>query len=215
MKYQAEDVWSLAVAIDRVNGGYYKNEVYSPSDDGPVLTKDKNKAIMKRFLAVEDYAIVTEEDRSLANEIRNYFKSYLLKEISGTINDFEKEVLRIAEYEEFSNRDLLQFAIISCLPSTYRRDQDKLTFKKELLDSEPIKGEVGDQIAGDLIIVKCFYKENYNRFKIIGRFGESFVDFWFKEELKEGSTVKIKGKIKAHREDNSTQLNYVKIIILF
>jgi hypothetical protein len=41
--------------------------------------------------------------------------------------------------------------------------------------------------------------------------GDSFVDFWFSSAL-EGS-VRIKGKIKAQRGDNTTQLHYVKKVV--
>jgi hypothetical protein len=40
--------------------------------------------------------------------------------------------------------------------------------------------------------------------------GEAFVDFWFTRAV-EGE-VRIKGKIKALRDDKSTQLNYVKLL---
>jgi hypothetical protein len=40
--------------------------------------------------------------------------------------------------------------------------------------------------------------------------GESFVDFWASEEFK--GQVTIKAKVKAQRGDNTTQLNYVKIV---
>jgi hypothetical protein len=40
-----------------------------------------------------------------------------------------------------------------------------------------------------------------------------FVDFWFAESLEVGSEHTIKGKIKAIRGDNTTQLNYVKKVL--
>jgi hypothetical protein len=35
------------------------------------------------------------------------------------------------------------------------------------------------------------------------------VDFWFTKALQD--TVKVKAKVKTHRSDKTTQLNYVKI----
>jgi uncharacterized protein YacL (UPF0231 family) len=42
------------------------------------------------------------------------------------------------------------------------------------------------------------------------RMGESFVNFWFKEELR--GELRIKAKIKQQRGDKTTQLNFVKIV---
>jgi hypothetical protein len=63
--------------------------------------------------------------------------------------------------------------------------------------------------VGEVTVVKSSFSQMYNKFKISGRMGESFIDFWFTKPL-EGS-VRIKGKIKSVRGDKTTALNYVKI----
>ena len=211
MTFDARLVWGTAVAVDRFQDGYHKVEEYQFDEDGNVITKHPNKVLVKRMLAGYDTGItVTDEDIEEGERLRHYFKGYLLKEVSGIINEFEKNVLRIAQMDEFTNRSLLQFAIISCLPNSYRREMKYKAYKQELFESTPVTGNVGDYIVGDLIVIKCYFNHNYNRFRVTGRFGESFVDFWYKAELEANSTVKIKGKIKRHRDDNTTQLHYVK-----
>jgi hypothetical protein len=59
-------------------------------------------------------------------------------------------------------------------------------------------------------VIKTRYSQEYGKFKIDARMGESFVDFWYTSELK--GELKIKGKIKNLRSNKTTQLNYVKVL---
>lgn len=216
MLFDANTVWGCAVAVDRVQGGYFKDDVYEyqVDEDGeevPVHVKHPNKIIMRRMLAgTVKSIVVTDNDIAEGLRLRHYFNGYLMKELAGTINDFERTVLKIAQMETFTNRDMLQFAIISCLPNSYRRELKNKEYKQEVMESTPIDALVGDVIQGDLIIVKCYYNQNYNKFRVTGRFGEAFVDFWYKDNLEVDQTYKIKGKVKQLRPDNTTQLHYVK-----
>jgi hypothetical protein len=91
-----------------------------------------------------------------------------------------------------------------------RKDQQQQELRRELYASEQLLGQVGDPIAGDVTVLECRYNPNYNKFRVNARMGESFIDFWFTRAL-EGE-VRIKGKIKALRDDKTTQLNYVKLL---
>ena len=113
--------------------------------------------------------------------------------------------------DSFTGRNMLEFAIISCLPDVERRDRARKQFMAELYASEQIQGAEGDRITGYMEVTNCRFNPNYNKFRIQGRMGESFVDFWFGRELSAGANLSIKGKIKRQRPDKSTQLNYVKI----
>lgn len=213
MKYDADIVWGCAVAVDRFNGGYVKTEEFERNEDGEqVVTKRPNKVLLKQMLAKQDYSTVTDEDIAEGQALRHHFNGYLLKELSGKINDFERSVLRIAQMDEFNHRSLLEFAIISCLPNSFRRELKHKQYQQAVVESTPIEGEVGDVVQGELIIEKCYWNDNYSKYRIVGRFGESFVDFWHKDHLEVSSTPKIRGKIKQHRPDNTTQLNYIKVI---
>jgi len=80
-----------------------------------------------------------------------------------------------------------------------------------LYASEQIQGAEGDRISGYLTVEQCRWNPNYAKFRVQGRMGESFVDFWFSRELLVGANLPIKAKIKRQRDDKSTQLNYVKV----
>lgn len=212
--FRADIVWGCAVAVDDINKGYCKTIEYTQDHviDEPRVSRNTNKSIVKTMLAEHDFADVTEEHIEKGKELRHYFNGWLLKEVAGTINEFEQGALRIAQMDYFTNRNLLEFSIISCLPATRRRTIERDDLKKQVRESTPLIGEEGDLLSGELIIVNSYYNTNYDKFHIKGRFGEAFVDFWFKQGFDIDAEVQIKGRIKQHRSDNSTQLNYVRLI---
>ena len=214
--FTADQVWGLAVAADRVNGGYFKEPVWTQPDNdltGPmVLVKDANKLLVKQWLRTNNFTVATEADIEKGREIRNYFNGFLLKQISGKINEFEQQALRIAQMDEFTGRNMLEFAIVSCLPSVMIRDQSRNELAREVRASTQLTGAVGDKIQGEIEIVKSYYSQEYNKFRITAKLVDSFVDFWYNTNIDAGSRVSIKAKIKSVRGDNTTQLNFVKRI---
>ena len=214
--FTADQVWGLAVAADRVNGGYFKEPVWTQPDNdltGPmVLVKDANKLLVKQWLRTNNFTVATEADIEKGREVRNYFNGFLLKQISGKINEFEQQALRIAQMDEFTGRNMLEFAIVSCLPSVMIRDQSRNELAREVRASTQLQGAVGDKIQGEIEIVKSYYSQEYNKFRITAKLVDSFVDFWYNTNMDTGSKVSIKAKIKSVRGDNTTQLNFVKRI---
>jgi hypothetical protein len=213
MKFTADQVWACAAAAQRINEGYFKEQVWTqPANDltGPmVLVKEANKKLVKQWLR-EGTSPATELDREHGEVCRNYIKGWLMKELSGKITEFERTALKIAQKDEFTGRDLYDFAVVACLPSSVERDRAHQEIKREVYHSEQLMGETGDTVIGEFTAVKSSFSQMYNKFKISGRMGESFIDFWFSAPI-EGS-VRIKGKIKNVRGDKTTALNYVKII---
>jgi hypothetical protein len=207
MNYSADQVWGLAVQVDVQNSGYVKDPVYAETLG--VIKTEPNKVILKRLLAAN--AQPSAADIETGRAVRHYFKGFLLKELSGKINDFERQALCIAQMDEFTGRNMLEFAIVSCLPSTQRRDQDKTALAREIRESTQLTGAVGDRIQGEVEIIKCYYSQEYNKHRITARLVDSFVDFWYNTSMEVGSRVNIKAKIKSVRGDFTTQLNYVKL----
>jgi hypothetical protein len=205
--FTADLVWGLAVAADRINGGYVKADIYAENLD--VVQKHANKTMVKTWLRNGENP-ATAADIERGREVRNYFNGYLLKQIAGKINDFEQTALRIAQLDEFTSRHLLEFAVVSCLPSVMLRDQDRKEFNSVIAGSTQLAGQEGDRIEGYVDVFKCDYNTVYDKFLVQARLGDSFVTFWFGEKIQR--TVKIRAKIKTQRGNNTTQLNYVKII---
>lgn len=205
--FTADHVWGLAVAADRMNGGYCKADVYAENLD--VVQKQANKTMVKGWLR-NNQNPATAADVERGREVRNYFNGYLLKQISGKINDFESTALRIAQMDEFTGKNLLEFSVVSCLPSVMLRDQSRKELKTAISSSVQLAGSEGDKITGEIEVFKCDYNTTYDKFIVQARMGDSYVSFWFSSRI--DGAVTIRAKIKEQRGDNTTALNFVKII---
>ena len=210
MQFTAETVWACAAAAQRINEGYFKEDKWETIDDQARKVSDANKVMVKNWLSRGDYSLVTAADTEEGIRARNHFKSYTFLAIAGRLNEFQQTAMKLAAKEEFTGRDIYDFAVISCLPSVALRDVANSELKREIYTSEQLQGDVGDTIVGDITVISARFNNDYNRYKITGRMGESFVDFWFGKELE--GTIRVKGKIKTQRGDKTTQLNYVKIV---
>ena len=214
MQFTADHVWGLAVKADRINGGYFKEDKYEYVAEGSAdmkLVARANKAMVKQWLR-EGTETPTQDEIEAGRVARHYFNGFLLKQIAGRIGVFETQALRIAQMDEFTGRNMLEFAIVSCLPSVMVRDQSKNELAREVRYSTQLEGEVGDRIQGEIEVVKCYFSQAYNKFRITAKLVDSFVDFWYNSAMEQGSRVSIKAKIKSVRGDNTTQLNFVKRI---
>jgi hypothetical protein len=209
MQFTAETVWACAAAAQRINEGYFKEDQWDQPANG-VKIKIANKTLVKNWLSRGDYSLVTAADTEEGIRARDHFKSYTLLAIAGRLNEFQQTAMKLAAKEEFTGRDIYDFAVISCLPSVAVRDAANSELKREIYTSEQLQGTVGDTIVGDITVISARFSPEYSKHKITARMGESFVDFWFGQELE--GTIRVKGKIKIQRGDKTTQLNYVKIV---
>ena len=207
MKFTADQVWGCAAAAQRINGGYFKEPEFA--EDRVTVLRNANKTMVKGWLRDEDYSQVTAADITAGQTARNHFKSYTFLAIAGRLNEFQTTAMQLAAKEEFTGRDIYDFAVISCLPSVAVRDVANSELKREIYTSEQLQGNIGDTIVGDITVTNSRFNSDYNRYKITARMGESFVDFWFGKELT--GELRIKGKVKVQRGNKTTQLNYVKI----
>ena len=210
--FTADQVWGLAVRADTLNGGYCKEPVYAATAthgiDYNTVIKHPNKALVKRWLTENQQP--TAEEIELGQKYRAQINTFTMKLLTGKINDFEQTALKIAQKDEFTGRDMLDFAIVSCLPNVARTEQSRTDMKRDIYHSEQLPGAEGDAVVVSLTVIRSRYNPEYNKYKIYARAGESFVDFWFSRAV-EGD-LRVKAKIKQHRGDKTTALNYVKII---
>ena len=210
MQFTAETVWACAAAAQRINDGYYKEDKWEYVNDQARKVSDANKVMVKAWLRDQDFSQITAADTAEGIRARDHFKSYTFLAIAGRLNEFQETAMKLAAKEEFTGRDIYDFAVISCLPSVAVRDVANSELKREIYTSEQLQGNIGDTIVGDITVTNSRFNSDYNRYKITARMGESFVDFWFGKELE--GTIRVKGKIKIQRGDKTTQLNYVKIV---
>ena len=209
MIFTADQVWACAAAAQRINGDYLKEDQWENINDQARKIKTANKLLVKAWLRDQDYSQVTAADITAGQTARNHFKSYTFLAIAGRLNEFQETAMKLAAKEEFTGRDMYDFAVISCLPSVAVRDAANSELRREIYTSEQLQGAVGDTIVGDITVISARFNPEYAKHKITARMGESFVDFWFGKELT--GELRIKGKIKTQRGNKTTQLNYVKV----
>lgn len=210
--YTAEHVWALAVAADRINEGYIKADEWTVTgQDTSELHKTANKNLVKQWLR-DGTCPMLPEDIEKGKEVRHYFAGFLFRQIAGQCNDFEAQALRIAQIEEFTGKHLLEFAVISCLPSVMIRDRDKVHLTREINSSTQLPHRVGEQVIADIEVIKKYYNTDYAKWVITAKLVDSYVSFYYTSDLEVGSVVHIKGKVKEHRDNNTTRLHYVKVI---
>ena len=208
--FTADQVWGLAVAADRINGGYLKEDEWLPHATPPHRGREANKKMVKQWLREGAFSEATEADIQRGREVRHFFNGFLLKQLSGKINDFEQQALRIAQMDEFTGRNLLEFAIISCLPAAMIREQERKELTSDIRNSTQLQGNIGDRIEGEIEVVKSYYSKDYDKYRVTAKLVDSFVDFWYNSNLEAGQKLTIKAKIKSVRGDKTTQLNFVK-----
>ena len=208
--FTADQVWGLAVAADRINGGYFKEDVYVMENQCTKQVTQANKLMLKEWLRDGMFTEATEEDLEQGRAVRHFFNGFLLKQLSGKINDFEQQALKIAQMDEFTGKNLLEFAIVSCLPAAMIREQNKKELDSDIRNSTQLTGNVGDRIMGEVEVIKCWYSKDHDKYRVTAKLVDSFVDFWYNSNLEAGSKISIKAKIKSVRSDKTTQLNFVK-----
>ena len=114
------DVVAAACAAQRVNDTYIKVK-YQLGDDKPRQT---NRELVYQYL--EDDSFVTDADRLMAEDIKEYFKGYTFKVLSGAyLSEFDRNTMKILE-EEFTPEGY-NLALLCSIPNNYlkakRRDE--------------------------------------------------------------------------------------------
>lgn len=204
--YDIANVFAAACAAHRVNGGYIK---YSEVDDEGNVTKQPNKYLIREFLMGSSE--VRDEDREMGEKVRQYCNSLTFKLLSDKrLNEFEVTMLTIAEKETTdSNYDI---AVVSSLPASYERSLVRAEQNVRLREASGcISADVGAKVELDVEVVRCNYSNEWGVFYVTAIADEGVVFFAKNNKIDIDSKIRIKGKVKRHKEDR-TQLSHVKLI---
>ena len=204
--YNTADVFAAAAAAHRVNGGYLK---YTETNDQAGTSKVANKILIRQFLD-GDFDI-REQDYEVGENVMQHCRSLTFKLLTDKrLSDFEQNMLSIVEKETLdSNYDI---AIVSSLPASYDRSQVRSTIEVRLREAEGLVGQVGDKVTVSAEVVKCYFSDNWGTHFVTAITDDNKqVFFAYRNKLEAGSNFTAEGKIKSQR-DNSTQLNYVKMV---
>lgn len=213
--YKAEDVWAAAAAATRVNGGYIKEAIYNWDEAllSPVLDKEANKVMVRNMLAAN--TVYTEEDIERGNKAREYWKTNLLKMLSGAANDFEQTAIALANKETIET--VYDVSVISSLIASAERalQRDAVNDKKMQTNSVHV-GKVKDNVmVPDAEVLTVRYNDNFAKYRVDVRCKGNLFSWWTSTKYEVGAYISVKGKVKAHYADRDTnaaitQLNYVK-----
>jgi hypothetical protein len=204
----AENVWSAAVAAQRINGAYVKLSVLSESD--PSMNCQSNRKIIESLLV--DPAGITDEDREQGKKVRSFYQAFTFKILKGTrLSEFDNTAMLIA------NRDVIEgnydVAVIASLPSCYERGVVRQTADQRVnFATGGFIGSVGNKVSATVEVLKSIYSQKWMTHYITGITSDDQVVFFaYKSELPIGKMFDIYGTVKAHR-DTTTQLNRVKVL---
>jgi hypothetical protein len=215
-KYSVEDVWGAAVAAQRVNGEYVKEDKININEDGSHETlKKRNRDIMMDFLAVP--GTITDEDRATGRECRRFLQNDLtFRALKGQLSAFDASVKHtVAVEDEFDSvQHRLELAVVACLPQSHQRSLVRQSIQDRVRNaSGGYVGNVSDKVALDAEVVSANWSNIYNIFWVTAITQDNRALFFsYKSQLNSGVQVKLVGTVKAHR-DNKTQLNRVKVIV--
>jgi len=211
ISYSTDEVFAAACAAQRINGEYLKDDKILYDTDGYVLSVDKvaNKKLTSQFLR-GDFDI-NDEDRALGQEVRQYCNSLTFKILQGkTLSDFEQTMLKIADKEIVDS--FYDIAVVSSLPASYERSKARREQSNRLRDHQGCLSQAeGTAVDLEIEVVRCNYSNNWNTYYVTAIVENAVVFFAFRDQIEIGSKIRVKGKIKSHKEDR-TQLSRVKVI---
>jgi len=212
--WSADTVWAAAAYAHRVNGGeYLKDPEYARDDQGlwlDTIVRPRNRDVMKR--ALDDHSVITDEDLDLGARSRDWLsKTIMMKTLKGTVlSEFERGLQRavtMADFDEWGCR--YELALVASQIRAYEQAV-QLEAAMEGISAEPI-ADIGAKVDVEITVVKSVYSQNFGVFFITGITRDRrAVFFSYRDRLANGHQCRIRGTVKAHRE-NSTQLNRVRI----
>lgn len=199
------DVVAAACAAQRVNGTYIKVK-YQLGDDKPRQT---NRELVYQYL--EDESFITDADRLLAEDIKEYFKGYTFKLLSGAyLSEFDRNTMKILE-EEFTPEGY-NVALLSSIPNSYlkAKKRDEADRRTRFAQGGYI-GKVGERLNLQVEVIKCVFSQKWGIWYITAMTtSDQAVFFGYKQEVAEGTVLNIDGTVK-RQDNNQTQLNRVKV----
>ena len=206
--YNTADVFAAACAAHRANCGYLK--IGATDDEGNVI-RLPNKILIRQFL--DSSFDIRDEDRELSEKVMQFCQGLTFKMLTDRkLSEFEQSMLSIVEKETIdSNYDI---AVISSLPASYIRANERKTVDARVNAATGFVGQVGDKIKFTAEVLRCNFSEQWGTFFVTAITPDNKVIFFaHRNKLEVTSNINGEGKVKSHRNEreDSTQLNYVKV----
>ena len=201
----ADLIWSAACTAYRLNGGYLKeSEVI-----GDQVIRPTNREIVRR--ALDNPALITDADRDMAQQCRKYMAaSVTMQALKTELGEWARITAKVCDLDTItSNYDL---SVITAMPQSYVKQLKKESVDARLARCQGTVGKLGDKVELSVEIVRNNYSAKFNTWFVSGITETNLAVFFaYREQLKSGQTLKIRGTVK-RLVDRATQLNRVKVM---
>lgn len=214
VKHSADTVWGAAVAAQRINGSYVKEELWMTNATPPYIAKRRSRDVMAEFLTSP--TDLTEEDIAQGRECRKFLQQDItFRALKGRLTDFDQNVARVlAVSDEFDTvNHKLELALVACLPQSQQRALERQAAQERVRQTTgALIGQPGDKVQLAVEVIKSNYSQQWNTWYVTAVTADNCAVFFaYRQQLTVGHFLTIRGTVKAHK-DGQTQLNRVSII---
>jgi hypothetical protein len=213
--YLVTDVWAAASHAQRVNGAYVKQDEWElPAESATAvqLKRKSNRNVMME--ALHNTFMITDEDRDAGEQCRKFIQNDLtFRALKNQLTDFDRSVMKIVAVTDkfYTVTHRLELATVACLPNSHARALKRMEEQARLNQTAGYIGAVGDKVTVNVEIVRCVFSQKWNTYYATGiTANNETVFFAIREPLNTGTTLTLRGTVKAHR-DGQTQLNRVSV----
>tara|TARA_B100000902_G_scaffold115265_1_gene116141 strand:+ start:1157 stop:1855 length:699 start_codon:yes stop_codon:yes gene_type:complete len=221
------DILAASFAAYRINGDYYK-DTRRFSEDVPTQFSNKDSLILQ--FVTEETSLpkdwqpmtITNADKTNADESVKWInKEFTLQIMADTLSDYMKSLIHCLNTKEL---DVSSFGIVAVTPKIFfegrKKKEVKTAIKTNFSESKHIS-TIGSVFEGNFTLHEIKFVDKFTCHVLNGSSEGNLISFFkgfdqTKDLPAEGSTFKIKAKVKRHGENFITKfpetiLNYVKI----
>jgi len=217
MEFPTNVVVAASVAINRLNGGFFRKFDANPEN------KTANSTLLyKHFFEGKDIEVI-KDDYAKADEIIDYLKGLGFKAIERKLTDFEANVLKFVQSEMIGKE---QIGIAASLPKVYNNklESDKWQDREaDLGRNSNYIGELHQRGTFDITVEFIKYIPRTDSFLITANSKGNIVKFFAQTKktdigiLKEGMNLSVTAYVKSQQVSNytgfkETMFNRIKFV---
>jgi len=213
IKHPTDLLFACAAYAARINGGYCKVAEFGKFDpvtgEGREITRQTNKLVLLE--ALEHERVLTDEDRETGRLARQFCQGLILRQLAhGRLSEFHQKMMDCSNEDETL---VANAGVIAYAPIMYQQ-----SVKQELINDrlhQAVSTHIaspGTKVKLNIEVIRSNYSQQYGCNFITAITDENqAVFFSFKTPLELNQKYSIQGKVKSHKPNGQTQLNYVKI----
>jgi hypothetical protein len=132
-----------------------------------------------------------------------------LQALRTELSEWARITARVCDLAKITS--MYDFSVITAMPHSYVKQLKKESVDARLARCDGLIGKVGDKVELSVEIVRNNYSAKFNTWFVSAVTADDHAVFFaYREEIRPGSNLNIRGTVKRHA-DSATQLNRVKI----